>query len=192
MAGALSDAQPLHRSRSLGARSTRWLTRSGRQWLVHPLLCSRVKEGSMRAYATMTRDVVVVSPTVSVAAARRMMARNHVRHLPVVVGGRLVGILSDRDVLRQPVDESEVKCGTAMTAGPITCGPNTSVGRIAQLMLTHKIDCLPVINDDDVLVGLVTSSDLLSLLAERDEAQLLPFGFHLRMTDSDDALEALG
>jgi CBS domain-containing protein len=145
----------------------------------------------MQAYATMTRDVVVVSPTVSVVAARRMMQRNHVRHLPVVMSGRLVGILSDRDVLRCPAEEANLNCGAAMTAGPITCHPKTSVGRIAQLMLTHKIDSVPVVDDDDVLVGLVTSSDLLSLLAERDEAQLLPFGFQLRLTDSDAALEAI-
>jgi acetoin utilization protein AcuB len=144
----------------------------------------------MRAYGAMTREVVVVSPAVSLMAARRMMQRSHVRHLPVVSGGQLLGILSDRDMLRHA--DEPMTCGEAMTASPITCHPNTSVGRIAQLMLTHKIDSLPVIDDREVLVGLVTSSDLLALLAERDEAQLLPFGFHLRMTDSDDALEALG
>ena len=56
----------------------------------------------MKSSSVMTRDVVVVSPAVTVAAAERMMERLRIRHLPVVVGGRLVGILSDRDLLRRP------------------------------------------------------------------------------------------
>jgi acetoin utilization protein AcuB len=137
----------------------------------------------------MTRDVIVVSPTVSVGAAGRMMQRMHVRHLPVVAAGRLVGILSDRDVLKHAAHQ-EITCGEAMTAAPVTCDPEAPVSHVAGLMLEHKIDSIPVVRDGR-LVGLVTSSDLLEPLVERASAQVLPFDFRLRHSSSDDALDAV-
>jgi acetoin utilization protein AcuB len=143
----------------------------------------------MRAHTAMTRDVLVVSPAVTAGAARRMMERKNVRHLPVVTGGRLVGILSDRDLLPQAA--ASLTCGEAMTSSLVTCRPDTSVSRIAELMLAHKIDSVPVVDEEQQLVGLVTSSDLLSLLVERHQAQILPFSYNLRLTDSDAAVEAV-
>jgi len=134
----------------------------------------------------MTREVVVVSPSVSVAAAGQMMARLGIRHLPVVDGGRLVGVLSDRDLLRHHgAAAAQLTCGEAMTPAPLTGRPDDSVGRVAELMLTHKIDSVPVVDAAGRLIGLVTSSDLLALLVERDQAQALPFDFSLRIAHSD-------
>jgi acetoin utilization protein AcuB len=145
----------------------------------------------MKVFAAMTRDVVVVAPSVSVSAAGRTMERMHVRHLPVVDGGRLVGILSDRDVLDARARGGQDSCGEAMSPSPITCTPQTSVGRVAELMLAHRIDSVPVVDDDEALVGLVTSTDLISLLVERGAALSLPFDFRLRSVGSDDALDAV-
>jgi acetoin utilization protein AcuB len=139
----------------------------------------------MKAFAVMTRDVDVVSPSVSVKAAERMMARAHIRHLPVVAGGQMVGILSDRDLLKCVGEQADRTCGEAMTPAPITCAPGTPVGRIAEMMLRHKIDSIPIVDEAGTLIGLVTSSDLLSLLVERDEVQPLPFDYRLRMLDGD-------
>jgi CBS domain-containing protein len=146
----------------------------------------------MRTAAVMTREVVVVSPTVTLSAAGQMMHRLRIRHLPVVDGGRLVGILSDRDVLKSAgAGHAQLTCGEAMTPSPVTCSPDTSAGRVAELMLEHRIDSVPVLGAAGVLIGLVTSSDLLELLIERDVAQVLPFDFHLRVAASDaDALRA--
>jgi acetoin utilization protein AcuB len=141
----------------------------------------------MRAEAAMTRDVVVMSPSVSVAAAGRVMERRHIRHLPVVDQGRLVGILSDRDVLACGGD-LPITCGEAMTPAPVSCSPLATVGRLAELMLTHKIDSIPIVADEQ-LVGLVTSTDLLQLLVERAEAQRLPFDFRVYPWLSEDAAD---
>ena len=130
----------------------------------------------------MTKDVVVVSPLVSVGGAAHLMARLIVRHLPVVQAGRLVGILSDRDLLKH---DASVSCGEAMTPGPVTCPPNTPVGRAAEIMLHHRIDSVPIVGGEGVLVGLVTSTDLLRLLVEREGDRLLPFDFRLRVADTD-------
>jgi CBS domain-containing protein len=130
----------------------------------------------------MTRDVLVVSPTVSVGIAARLMKRAHVRHLPVVEARKLVGILSDRDVVKHVADTT---CGEAMTPAPVTCSQDASVGRVASLMLEHKIDSIPVVSVSGALIGLVTSTDLLGLLVDRAQAQVLPFEFKLRVADSD-------
>jgi CBS domain-containing protein len=142
----------------------------------------------MNTTAIMTRDVVVVSPTVSVGAARHMMNRLTIRHLPVVEARRLVGILSDRDLLRHG---DGVACAEAMTAAPVTCSAESSVGRVARLMLEHKIDSIPIVSLSGTLTGLVTSTDLIGLLVDREQAQILPFQFRLRMAGSESEARAI-
>jgi CBS domain-containing protein len=129
----------------------------------------------------MTRNVVVASPTLSIGMAARLMQRLHIRHLPVIEARKLVGILSDRDLAKHA---AEATCGEAMTPAPVTCSQDASVGRVASLMLEHKIDSIPVVSVSGTLIGLVTSTDLLGLLVDRAQAQVLPFDFNLRMADS--------
>jgi len=142
----------------------------------------------MRTAAAMTRDVVVVAPLLDLAEARKLMERCHIRHLPVVKDGRLVGILSDRDLLRYDgllLDNLEVPVSAAMTHAPITCLITTTVSRVAQMMLDHKIDSVPVVDPSGLLVGLVTSSDLLQLLVESADVQALPFHYRLSLREED-------
>jgi CBS domain-containing protein len=142
----------------------------------------------MRTAAAMTRDVVVVSPEIDLRAARKIMERRHIRHLPVVKAGRLVGILSDRDLLRYDgvlMDELETPVSAAMTHAPTTCLITTTVSRVAQMMLDHKIDSVPVVDPSGLLVGLVTSSDLLQLLVERADVEALPFHYRLSLREED-------
>jgi CBS domain-containing protein len=136
----------------------------------------------MNTSAVMTRNVVVVPPTVSVGVATRLMQRMHVRHLPVVEARKLVGILSDRDLVKHAADAI---CAEAMTPAPVTCSQDASVARVASLMLEHKIDSIPVVSVSGTLIGLVTSTDLLGLLVDRAQAQVLPFEFKLRVAESD-------
>jgi acetoin utilization protein AcuB len=142
----------------------------------------------MKAHAAMTRDVVCIAPADDLDAAHAIMERLSIRHLPVLDGETLVGILSDRDVLLfAQLEEDELVVPTipvqhVMTPTPITVGPNATVGAVADLMLSNKIDSVPVVDANGKLVGLVTSSDLLELLRTRDdrENKVLPFEWHLR------------
>jgi len=135
----------------------------------------------------MTRDVIVVPPELTLANAWRVMKREHVRHLPVVRAGALVGMLSDRDVLARATlgkdgelhVEPHVVVGEAMATTPIeTCEPSTDIAAIAQTMTEKKVDAVPVVRGLR-LIGLVTSTDLLSLLLDRTEPEPLPFDFRL-------------
>ncbi|MFO0675795.1 MAG: CBS domain-containing protein [Polyangiaceae bacterium] len=135
----------------------------------------------------MTRDVLVVSPSESLHAAWSIMSRERIRHLPVVRAGALLGMLSDRDVLRRGTLDAQgdfhvprdVRVIDAMTPTPLeTCEFDARVSDVADRMIDGKIDAVPVVRGLR-LVGLVTSTDLLSLLVEREEAQILPFHFRL-------------
>lgn len=128
----------------------------------------------MKTASLMTREIVVVSPTVSVGAAARIMETLRVRHLPVLDEQRLVGVLSDRDLLRC---KPGLPCAEAMTTDPVTCAADATVGQIAELMIDHKIDALPIVAASGTLVGLITSTDLLWLLVELDHMQTLPVDF---------------
>jgi acetoin utilization protein AcuB len=142
----------------------------------------------MYTQAAMTRDVVVIPPELELQAARAIMDRKHIRHLPVVKAGKLVGILSDRDLLRYEgslVADLNIPVAAVMTPAPITCLITTTVSRVAQMMLAHKIDSVPVVDPAGTLVGLVTSSDLLQLLVESAEIQALPFHYRLSMREED-------
>ena len=141
----------------------------------------------MRASIPMTRDVLTVPPELTLDVAWGIMTRQHIRHLPVVRAGALIGMLSDRDILTRGSLHKDgtlhvpqtLVVGEAMTATPLeTCEASTSVSDLARIMVEKKIDAIPVVRGLH-LVGLVTTSDLLELLIEREEARPLPFDFRL-------------
>ena len=84
-------------------------------------------------------------------SAFTMGRRMHIRHLPVVQAGILLGIVSDRDVLARAtlckdgsLDVPADPVALAMTAAPITCEPTTTVADLARIMTERKIDAVPV------------------------------------------------
>jgi acetoin utilization protein AcuB len=135
----------------------------------------------MKASTTMTRDVVCVPPELPLRDAWSLMQERRIRHLPVVQNGALVGLLSDRDILLRAIPDArgvptveQGVVGEAMTFEPRTCHAATSISQLAQTMIDHKIDALPVVTEADgrKLVGLVTSTDLLWLLVGEEPRTL--------------------
>jgi acetoin utilization protein AcuB len=139
----------------------------------------------MKASRVMTREVHCVTPDVSLAKAWATLTRLRVRHLPVLFEGRLVGILSDRDLLARASRASdgvlsfpEVSVGEAMTVNPVAVPSNTPVSKVAALMLQHRIDSIPIVDLEGQLWGLITSTDLIELLTEPETiTEKLPFQF---------------
>jgi CBS-domain-containing membrane protein len=103
----------------------------------------------------MTAAVISAPPSMPMVEARSLMAKERIRHLPVIApGGELLGIVTDRDVL------SKLTVEEVMTRAVITVGPDRPARDAAQLMVDHQIGALPV-EQSGRLVGIVTETDLL-------------------------------
>ena len=138
--------------------------------------------GSAQGVPAVVGDVMTAAPAVlhvthSLRAAQRMFADKGFQHLPVVQGGRLVGILSDRDVsqfLAGRPQGADLEVALAMTRSPVAVTPGTPVEEAADLLVRHSIHSLPVVEATGQLVGIVTASDLLrvliGLMAEKHRA----------------------
>ena len=133
----------------------------------------------------MTRKVAFVVETDDLSVAHREMKALNVRHVPVTRDGKVVGMLSDRDVLlhSKPNQKGEilvpnVTIKNVMSAPPLVCKCEDSVGAIAEIMIEEKIDAMPVVDKEDKLVGIITSTDLLRLLVDEVWSLHRPLPFH--------------
>ena len=104
----------------------------------------------------------------SIAHAREMMSELRVRHLPVLKGGKLIGILSDRDICLVLTFESpsavQMKVEEACTEMPYTVAPDTPLRDVAGVMAEKKIGSAIVVEDNKV-VGIFTDVDAMRVLS---------------------------
>lgn len=126
----------------------------------------------------MTKDVITVDPEASMMRAAKLMKEKGIRRLPVVDDkGKLVGILSDRDVKEASPSKattldvhelyyllSEIKVKNIMTPNPMTIRDTDTVVKCAAVMHDKKISGLPVLNDKDELVGIMTQNEVYRVL----------------------------
>jgi acetoin utilization protein AcuB len=126
----------------------------------------------------MTLDPVSIAPDAPLGEALRLTREHRIRHLPVVSGGDLVGIVSDRDLrlaLPSSVEDADA-AGTArveespvsgvMTANVITVGPGDTLEDAAVRMRRHRVGALPVVDAAGALLGIVTESDVIAAFVE--------------------------
>ena len=110
----------------------------------------------------MTVDPQIVSPEESLAVVRGLLQIEDIRQVPVVEDGRLVGIVSERDVYlvqNSPLFET-ISAESIMTKNPITVTPETPAFRAAEMLRSYKFGALPVL-DGEALVGIISVSDFL-------------------------------
>lgn len=125
----------------------------------------------------MKHPVYSVKPLDSIQHARELMMQHRVNQLPVVVDGRVVGIVTDRDLRdafpsvfdptarrdvksKSGTNPSEITVEMVMTPNVLTLGPKDSVGAAIQLMRNERIGAIPIV-DANHLVGILTRSDVL-------------------------------
>jgi len=117
----------------------------------------------------MHSPVISVDAQTSLSSAYAAMHRHGIRHLPVLSGGTLAGIVTDRDLrlatsaLHPSPFPADAFVEQIMTRDPITAAPLDPVEEAARIMLSRKIGCLPVM-EGDKLVGIVTGPDLLDAI----------------------------
>ena len=122
----------------------------------------------------MAKDVLTVDENTSLMRATRIMKENNIRRLPVVSHGKLIGIVTDRDVKDASPSKttsldihelyyllSEMKVKDVMTVSPLTLHGNDTLEMAALVMLELKISGLPVVDDSSRLIGLLSETDVL-------------------------------
>ncbi len=136
---------------------------------------------TMRVRDLMTRDVIAVTPGDSLARLRDLMYDRDVRHMPVIETNRdLVGLVSQRDLLRNHLIEQadvpdfvedallqELRVAEVMTTGVLSVEADVDIREAAQILYESKYGCLPVV-EGPRLVGILTESDFVRLMAEGD------------------------
>ncbi len=131
--------------------------------------------------ACMTASVITVGPYASLAEAWQTMSDKQIRRLPVIEDGRLLGIITQSDILNaKPSDPArrmnladvaaqldKLVVSVVMTREPVCVFANDTVGHAAELMLEHKIGGLPVLDTQRQLCGVITESNIFRLLARQ-------------------------
>jgi len=133
-----------------------------------PVLCVRRAEPDKNLVARwMSSSPGVATPSEKLLTIQTRMHEGGFRCAPVVDNGRLVGIITDRDVRGNMGRLDEVEAKYAMTANPVTVEPTTPLHDAARILFERKIDALPVLEDGQ-LVGVMTNSDILRAFLEED------------------------
>lgn len=126
----------------------------------------------------MTRNVITITPDTKLAEAHQLMTKKQVRRLPVVNGnGRLVGIVTRGDVRGAEPSQatslsiwelnyllSKLNIKEIMTKKPVTILSNATIGKAARVMLENRVSGLPVLDQNDLLVGIITESDIFRMV----------------------------
>jgi CBS domain-containing protein len=125
----------------------------------------------------MQVKLVTISASERLSMVEDIMTLGRVRHMPVVQSGRLVGVVSERDLLRASLSvlsehrDTErraflhvVEISRVMSTPPVVIGPEATIEEAALLMADKKIGCLPVVAGDELL-GMLTETDVLRWVA---------------------------
>ncbi len=126
----------------------------------------------------MSHPVITISPEMPITEAINLMRREHIRRAPVIKGTKLVGIVSDKDLLNaspSPATSlsiwemnyllSKITVSDVMTQEVMTITTSTPIEEAARIMADNKIGGLPVTKDDRV-VGMITETDLFKIFLE--------------------------
>lgn len=128
----------------------------------------------------MSKHLIALNRSDDLEYAEMLFKRHKIRHIPVVSGEVIVGILSYTDLLRisfaDAVDESESEVDTlvynmftidqVMAKNVVTVNSQTSIKEVSKILATREFHALPVV-DDGILVGMVTTTDLINYLIDQ-------------------------
>jgi len=136
----------------------------------------------IRVKEWMTTPVISVDADTPVADAYNIMMERSIRRLPVVQNGKLVGIVTLGDLREARPSSatslsiyelnyllSKLTVDKVMTHNPFTMSPETPIQIAAKMMMDRKVGGLPVVNEEGHLVGIITESDIFSMLVDQWE-----------------------
>lgn len=124
--------------------------------------------------AVMVTDVVTVAPSATLAEAARTMERGNIGMLPVVEGRQVRGVITDRDIVVRAIardaDLSSTRVEQCLTKDVVCAHPNWSTDQAMKAMADARVGRLPVVDETDQLIGVITLSSLAFRAPEQREA----------------------
>ena len=142
----------------------------------------------------MSKDVVTVDVDDSMQYATRLLKEHNIRGLPVMENGKLVGIVTDRDLKKASASDattleihellymiSRIKVKEIMTQDPITIPLDYTIDEAAEVLLENKLSGAPVVDDKGQVVGIITQIDIFRVIISLTGARKkgIQFGFQL-------------
>jgi acetoin utilization protein AcuB len=131
----------------------------------------------MKVVDVMTKNPLIVTPAETIGQADELMTENRIRQLPVAKGSALLGIITDRDIrsylaasLLDPDTRAKAlrtRVSELMTSEPLTLAPDDDLQDAVELLIDEKIGGIPVVDEAEGLVGIVTYVDVLRCFLNR-------------------------
>ncbi len=147
----------------------------------------------------MTTEVITIDENESILKAAQLLKKYKIRRLPITKNGKLIGIITSSDINSvapskvTPLDVhelysffAEIKVKEVMTKDPLTVKPDNTVEYAAILMLENKISGLPVVNENNYVVGIITQTDIFKLLVEISGAYKNPYHLCICVENTED------
>lgn len=112
----------------------------------------------------MIKKIITLGPKDNLDSAREIFMNKRIHHLPIVDDGKLVGLVTTYDLWKANFIDSvsgDTLIETVMSKKILKIGPEDKVGTAAELFLDNRFHALPVVKEDNTLVGLITTFDIL-------------------------------
>lgn len=151
------------------------------------------------------KKVITIDADSSMLDATKVMKEQGIRHLPVLRKGILVGIVTDRDLKKASPSEAttleahellyllaNIKVEEIMSKNPFTVLKNYTVEEAAEILLTHKISGLPVLDEEGTVVGMITQTDIFKVLIALTCIGKRGIQFGLLIQDRPNATKEIG
>ena len=133
--------------------------------------------GGPKVHEVMTDSPRCVTPETPVAEAARLMKSEDVGSLPILEGEKLTGIVTDRDIVLQAVAEGKNPSGMPVrevaSRDLVTIGQDEDLSEALRLMASHQVRRIPVVDQDNRLVGVVAQADVAREAKDKDSGQML-------------------
>lgn len=116
------------------------------------------------AHTIMSTDLVTVDANQSLTDIREIFLNKRIHHLPVTKGKKLIGLVTTYDLWKRsfaPSEYPKIKVSQVMSTDLAKINPNDKIGSAAEIFLDNRFHALPVVDDENNLLGMVTSFDVM-------------------------------
>jgi CBS domain-containing protein len=133
--------------------------------------------GGTKVREVMTDQPRCVTPETPVSEAARLMKSEDVGSLPILEGEKVTGVVTDRDIVIRAVAEEKDPRGMPVrevaSRDLVTIGQDEDLSEALKLMASHQVRRIPVVDQDDRLVGVVAQADVAREVKDKDSGQML-------------------